>query len=365
MPTLLNKTLRLFLESIGRRDEYEFYLEKFTKDPTPAFALICPERSGFEEMVPVFRFDLNALLKLQLHPAILLAGPTAEEMSALLQDGNHPYVAGQFTPGDDVIPFLNQAREASRLGVLVMPGVQEENALNSLVPAVTRRIHFIRVRGQLRGASGDILNYYFVNRPNPALDPEDETVARFASRFYGTHPDTHISVCSPWNLLQELFTVRGAGSVIRKASDIERFTDMTAVNIDGLMTLLEHSFQRRPKRDLIMASATEVYLELSMRAAAVIEPHAAGSYLSKFAVGTEARGEGLAGDLWQRMRGDHPHMFWRARNDNPVNQWYDKRADGHHAQDPWRVYWSGVAAPHLPAIIDFCVNRPEDFFPGD
>ena len=40
---LISKTLRLFLESIGRRDEYEFYLNKFQSDEAACFGILCPD----------------------------------------------------------------------------------------------------------------------------------------------------------------------------------------------------------------------------------------------------------------------------------------------------------------------------------
>lgn len=365
MPTLLNKTLRLFLESIGRRDEYEFYLDKFTKDPTPAFALICPERIGFEEMASVFRFDLNSLLKLQLHPAILLAGESAEAMRDLLLNGNHPYVARTFSGAQGVTEFLDACAAAGRLGVLVMPQADLENALLALIPSVARRIHLIRVRGQLLATEGTRLNYIFTNRANPELVSEDQPIAELACRIFDNRPGTHISICSPWSLLQELFTVRGAGSIIRKASDIRRILDLSQIDRGAILALLEKSFGRRPRAETILANCAEIYLETAMRGALMIEHHPAGAYISKFAVGTEARGEGLASDLWDCLRQDHPAVFWRARRDNPVNQWYDKRADGLHSEGRWRIYWSGVQTAVIPDIITFCLSRPEDFLPED
>ena len=96
MSTLLNKTIRLFLDSIGRREEYEFYLRKFTKDLTPAFALICPVHTGFAETASVFAFDLNSLLRLELHPAILLVGEHADEMLSVLLQDSHLYSVYQW-----------------------------------------------------------------------------------------------------------------------------------------------------------------------------------------------------------------------------------------------------------------------------
>ena len=44
----LNKTIRLFLDSIGRRDEYEFYLNKFQSEHSACYALLCPDLDSIE-----------------------------------------------------------------------------------------------------------------------------------------------------------------------------------------------------------------------------------------------------------------------------------------------------------------------------
>ena len=71
---MLNKTIRLFLDSIGRRDEYEFYLNKFQSDQSACFALLCPDLGSIEAGAEVLAFDLHFLLRLELVPAILLCG---------------------------------------------------------------------------------------------------------------------------------------------------------------------------------------------------------------------------------------------------------------------------------------------------
>src|SRR5210317_1543426 len=80
----LNKTIRLFLDSIGRRDEYEFYLNKFQSEHTACFALLCPDPGSIEAGAEVLAFDLHFLLRLELVPAILLCGADAGKMREAL-----------------------------------------------------------------------------------------------------------------------------------------------------------------------------------------------------------------------------------------------------------------------------------------
>ena len=66
-------------------------------------------------------------------------------------------------------------------------------------------------------------------------------------------------------------------------------------------------------------------------------------YLDKFAVTTEAQGEGIGGSIWQRLVREHPKFFWRARAANPVNAWYAQNADGLYKTDEWWVFWCGMS----------------------
>ena len=81
---ILNKTIRLFLDSIGRREEYEFYLGKFHSEHTACFALLCPDLGSIEEGAGVLAFDLQFLMRLELVPTLLLCNGQAERMQLLL-----------------------------------------------------------------------------------------------------------------------------------------------------------------------------------------------------------------------------------------------------------------------------------------
>ncbi len=93
------------------------------------------------------------------------------------------------------------------------------------------------------------------------------------------------------------------------------------------------------------------------------EEHPAGRYLSKFAVGFEARGEGLANELWSMVRRDHAALFWRSRPDNPFNGWYDRQAEGRWRGEAWHVFWRGLRVEDIPSVIRYCCERPADFGP--
>jgi hypothetical protein len=336
---LLNKTIRLFLDSIGRREEYEFYLTKFQSAGTACFALLVPDFDSLDQGAEALAFDLHFLLRLGLRPAVILCGADAEAKWALLRDN----------PLFEKRTFPAIGTDADRIPVFLENGL---HGLEKMIPAVARRVHFIRAAGGFR------FEYYYTQKENPfELTESDRTLADAASSLLAARPGTHISVTSPINLLEEIFTVKGAGTVFRRGSVIRSGGLPPA---EPLLRLLNESFGRTLK-DGILDQVTTAYYEENGRGAVLLEEHPQGLYLSKFAVGREARGEGLAQELWDAVCANHPAFFWRSRQGNSVNQWYDRHADGRHATGEWVVFWRGFDAEVIPALVAFCAARPPDF----
>ncbi|MBL7016299.1 MAG: hypothetical protein ISR84_01940 [Kiritimatiellales bacterium] len=341
---LLNKTIRLFLDSIGRREEYEFYLNKFQSADTVCFALLVPDLESLGQGAEAFAFDLHFLISLGLKPAVVLTGSDAEAKWALLAE--NPLFEKAELPAieksEDKVPVFFQT-------------------LEEMVPTVGKRVHFIRAAG------GFQTEYYYIQKENCVkLSDEEQALADAAAALLEARPGTHISVTSPMNLLEEIFTVKGAGTLFRKGSKIisPDFQCLEIHDADGvkskLLALLAESFKKTPKPDAI-EQVTKVYLDENYRGAVLLEEQSEGLYLSKFAVGPEARGEGLALELWAEVCKNHPAFFWRSRVGNSVNQWYDRQADGYYTSGDWQIFWRGMPAASLPGLIAFCENRAPDF----
>jgi hypothetical protein len=372
MSILLNKTIRLFLDSIGRRDEYEYYLEKFRADHSGTFALICPLPDGFETAASVFTFDLSFLLRLELDPVILLCGPHAMQMRKLLFSGDHPFSAHLIeTAGnhvrnhsDDILRLLDDCRQKSKILVIIDPASSLETALTRIVPTVSNRIHFVRTRGPLHTTNGKPLYYYHTRATaQPQLAEADRPIAHTATHLLQCNPRIHISISSPLQLLQELFTVKGAGCVIRTGSEIHHYSSWHLIEPQKLINLLENSFQKKLVNNNFFNRLTDIYLEKNYNGAALLEPHSNAMYLSKFTVEKAMRGEGLALELWQHVTNQHSAVFWRSRRHNTINHWYEKLSDGHHSTDQWKIFWHGVNIDSIPELINFALNQPDDFAP--
>ncbi|MBI3396020.1 MAG: hypothetical protein HY042_09305, partial [Spirochaetia bacterium] len=226
---------------------------------------------------------------------------------------------------------------------------------------ISRRIHLIRVRGALRLAADDAaLGYY--NLRNPLhVSADDTAAALLAAGIASSSSGAHVSITSPMNLLKEIFTVKGAGTVIREGSKILRSHGTENVDRPRMLTLLQESFGRPLKDPAFLDRVVFFHMDADYRGAVLLEEHPAGLYLSKFAVGTDARGSGIAQELWEDVISSHPSVFWRSRAGNPIGRWYSRICDGMQKAGHWNVYWRGIQEERIPSVIAYCRSKAEDF----
>ena len=156
-------------------------------------------------------------------------------------------------------------------------------------------------------------------------------------------PHTTVSITAPDKLARELFTHRGAGTLVSRGERVNSFSRFEDLEREKLQQLLESCFGRRltpgyfEKKKCHRVYATEDY-----RGAAILTSEAGLVYLDKFAVTQKAQGEGLGGSVWQCMRRDNPKVFWRSQTVNPVNAWYFQQSDGSYRTPKWTVFWCGM-----------------------
>src|SRR5262249_30852388 len=170
-----------------------------------------------------------------------------------------------------------------------------------------------------------------------------------------------VALTSPLQLLRELFTVKGAGTLVKRGSTITRGEGYVAIDTARLRDLLESSFGRAPAEDFFARPITRVFLEESYRGAALILETPLGAYLSKFAVEREAQGEGIGRDLWQVVVAEYPAIFWRARPSNPIAPWYTQECDGMARFPEWHVFWRGMPTERIEECIRWALQQPADF----
>jgi acetylglutamate kinase len=156
--------------------------------------------------------------------------------------------------------------------------------------------------------------------------------------------DTSVSITSAAHLTRELFTYRGAGTLVRKGEAINVFDNPDAQTLTTVKNLVEQSFQRTLRNDWFEQLCEPlVLLSETGRAAAITTRGVDGlPYLDKFIVTSEAQGEGLGAAIWQVVRARYPALYWRSRYTNPVTPWYFQQSDSSNRSGQWVVFTIGV-----------------------
>ena len=168
-----------------------------------------------------------------------------------------------------------------------------------------------------------------------------------------------MAITSPLNLFRELFTIKGAGTLLRRGAIIER-RRFAELDRERLRALLTRSFGRPPVDDFFGRDIAWGYVEEGYRGAALVHETPLGAYLSKFAVDAEAQGEGIGRDLWQALAADYARIFWRARPANAIGAWYVKLCDGLMRFPEWHVYWKGLPPSDVAPAVEWALAQPID-----
>ena len=160
---------------------------------------------------------------------------------------------------------------------------------------------------------------------------------------------------------RQLFTVKGAGTLIQMGSNIIEKTDWNDIDPRSLKRLLEMAFHKKIKDDLFKQKIDYFYLEENYMGAALLKKVDGLAYLCKFAVGTEARGLGIGRDLWNETCKHHKKIFWRSDPDKFITNWYVKQCDGMHKTKDWTIFWKGIDQSEITQAIEYAIAQKVDF----
>ncbi len=367
-----------FLSSIGRPAEAQQYLDLFRSEHPERFAIVHVADAVVRDAADALAVELRYLVELGLEPVLALGAiePRNAERAALrLAEALGPVVSRRCPATAD------EVTRACRADAIPLCTFDREDggadgrfdALADLAGALgTRKLVFVTRRSGLQPAGGRVVSMIDLTTERDAwlapgaLPSEPQKLLRQIDRVLDRVPHRlTVSVTSPLDLLRELFTVKGAGTLVRKGSLITRHLGWDGIDRGRLRALVEESFGRPLVPGYDARPVLAVYVADEYRGAAIVSPAPLAPYLSKFAVGTVSRGEGVGRDLWRAMEAQFPRLFWRSRADNPITSWYREQCDGMArilvAGEPWWVLWRGLAPLEIPLAIEHCLALPPDF----
>ncbi len=381
-----------FLESVGQRSEAEIYLRLYRSLPRGRFALVVPSARALRESGGALSEQLAFLKHLGLYASVVIGAVDAVEaeplewlLEAMEGEELSPVVLDPEEPG--ALKTAEKHLLGGQFPVFVLR-TPSDAGLSELVRSVSpRKVVFLRGAGGLGPSGGSrielssghflpvhesgigVINLRSDERPlvDGGLLPDAHVpwLARCRRVLEALEVDavtsSTVSIASPLSLLQELFTVRGEGTLVKLGAQIESFDRYDDVDLVRLASLISESFGRPVLPRLFQRVPLSIHLEREYRGLALVEPGFEDiGYLTKFAVLPIARGEGLGQDLWWSVARRHPRFYWRSRTDNPINAWYATVCDGMQRADEWNVYWRGVEIERVPRLAADALARPRD-----
>lgn len=370
-----------FLTSVGRPAEAQQYLELFRTsrkgDGPSAFAVIHVSDPVLDHALDALAVDLRFLVELDLLPVVAfgaVSGRSAHKSAQRVAAALPEHVRATVTTAAAVLGDL-QADRLPLVPLAARAGSEDEadrrfDALSELVASLgARKLVFVGRRSGLQPRGKRVESMIDVAEAEtlaPSLPEPQAALLRQITRVIEAvpHPLT-VSVTSPLDLLRELFTVKGAGTLVRRGGKVEGYATWDALDRGRLVALVEESFGKTLVPEFASRPFLRAYVAGDYRGAAIVKETALAPYLSKFAVTTVARGEGVGRDLWRHLTGEHPRLFWRSRAENPITSWYREQCDGLQRiridNKPWVAMWRGLAAAELPLAIHYCQTMPADF----
>lgn len=372
----IRDTVLRSLSAVGATQEAQFYADLFAAQDPEQFALIvidprCLKNPLLEALIS----NLRILSDLDLYPVLLVGALDDDRTSVKFQaqrlakelEAVSIRLAKLNTATYGLIPDVRKRAQSGAVTILEMTERRGRMNLQKLVTEIKpAKVIFLQPSGglSLNGVRLPVVN---IDRIDDTLDRDSLTVgqARFVSLVTELSRDKKIAsvyvIASPLNLLAELFTTKGSGTMFRKGVPIRKAKTLVRFNKTKLKTSIEEAFNKPIKPIFLRSKIHKAFIEADYRAGAIFTELAGLPYLSKFWVIRAAQGEGIARDMWDMMIADIPAFFWRSRMANPFNDWYVRACDGMQTSGEWRVFWKGLEVPEVPGAIIAAASAPDDF----
>lgn len=376
----VRETVLQSLSAVGAQHEAKFYAELFARQDAETFAmLVLDPRCLKDPLLEALITALRMLSNLQLTP-LLVVGAMGDERTAtkfqaqrLSRDLDRSGVrsAKLNTASYGLINEVRKKAAQGRMPILEMTERRGKMNLAALVSELMpKKIIFLQPSGGLNQNGVRRANLTVAELPDFM---ESETFSVGQIRFLDCVLELEKSamakrsyiIASPLNLLSELFTTRGSGTLIRRGVTITEGDSFKAFSRPDLTRALETAFEKRLKPDFFDMPLHRGFVETEYQGGALFVEQAGQPYLTKFFVSREARGDGIARDIWDAACAEVPAFVWRSRMGNPFNNWYMRQCDGmqraENASGAWRVFWKGLDAAQIGDAIQAAVEAPDDF----
>ena len=380
--------IQRFLESVGAKADIDLYLRLHRGQRKESFAMLTPNAQIVKSALDPLHFDLRILWGLGLLPVVVMGLLEPKDADAqatrvaewLLEDavpcdGVPAHAEGNNTIAGATVSAIRGIISRGAIPLVSLEAMKDLSTearfgvLASLAATLeTRKIVFLSRRPGLVPNGGPVLPVVSLATDLPrllaagTLPRGQAMLLRQVKQVVESVPQRlSVTVVNPLQLLRELFTVNGAGTLIRRGSRIDVHTTWDGIDRARIEALFASAFERPVRADFFAQPIARVFVEENYSGAAVVQESPVVPYLTKFAVERQAQGEGIGGELWSLLSRDFPSFFWRSRPTNPIGSWYGKQCDGFVRFPDWHVFWRGLPPEAIEPAIRYALALPSDF----
>ena len=364
------------LSAIGAEREAKFYAELFAQQDPEKFALIVLDpRCLKNPLLEALTSNLRILSDLSLTPILLIGALDSDRtrvrfMSQRLSkelDGMGVRSVKLNTASYQLFPEVRKLANKGKIPILEFMDVQQaidlEGVISELQPA---KVIFLQPSGGL-SVNGERIPFINIDNMDErlrdvSLSEGQKTFKTLVTGLLGSPSNSSVYImASPLNLLGELFTTRGSGTLVRRGAPLQIVDNLAGLDEARLTDSISTSFQKSLNSSFFDTAIKSAIIERDYRGGAILTNKGDMAYLSKFWVTREARGEGIARDIWDATIVHQPKLFWRSREGNDFNSWYMKMCHGMQQVEGWRVFWRGLDTDEIPLAVNLASSALDDF----
>lgn len=364
------------LSAVGAEREAKFYADIFAAQKPERFALIvldprCLKNPLLEALIS----NLRILSDLNLTPVLLIGALDSDrtQVKFLSQrlskelESLGVRTAKLNTASYGLFPEVRKLTSHGQMPILEFTNVQQaidlQGVIKELQPA---KVIFLQPSGGL-SVNGDRIAVVNVDNMDERLIEANLSQGQLVFKRMVTEllndpvNNSVYIMASPLNLLSELFTTRGSGTLMRRGAPLMIIDNLAGLDHKRLRASISSSFDKALRADFFDRPIRSAIIERDYRGGAIITDVEAMPYLSKFWVTREARGEGIARDIWQAAIVNQSKIFWRSRENNGFNDWYMRVCHGMQIVAGWRIFWRGLEANEIASAVNAASSAAEDF----
>ena len=371
-------TVLASLSAIGARAEAAFYAERFSALEPERFAfLVVDPRAMQGSLLEAFVSNIRLLSDLDLTPIVLLGVLDedithvrfqSQKLSRELTDAGVGSVRLN-TATYGLFSEISKVCQDGRIPILEITDTRNRLDIADLVEKIRPdKVIFLQPSG---GLSQSARRISVINIDHDRTEDYVQSIgqAQFLDLvkqlLRDVDAETHYVMASPLNLIAELFTEKGSGTLIRRGAELKDYKSYRALDPDLLEHSLEGAFGRKLDPAFLKSPISRLWVEADYRGGAIVKELDGLPYLTKFWVVRNARGEGLARDIWNALTAEVPRFAWRSRGGNGFNDFYLAHCDGMQRSGDWTIFWRALEPDEIAGAVAAVAAEGEDFLPSD